>query len=251
MARKRMISPEFWSDEKLGVVSRDAKLLFIGLWNFADDLGDLRDNAVKIKAQVFPIDTDIAATDVSRLIEELVDCGVLIKYSVDGTDYLSIKKFLKHQQIQHPTASTIPMSPHLALSEHSMSPHPKEERRGGEGKEKNKKEEKRKEVEEGTGGSNIFSLYEQNIGMLAPIMVEELKETEKLYPVGWVEDAFKEAIRLNKRNWKYINAILERWGREGRDVKGKKQTKAESDPEEYFKRYGHLMERRGDGKQVK
>lgn len=118
---------------------------------------------------------------------------------------------------------------------------------------KNKKENKKKEVEEeSSGGSNIFSLYEQSIGMLAPIMVEELKLAEQTYSFNWIEDAFKEAIRLNKRNWKYINAILERWGREGRDVGGqKKQTKAESNPEEYFKRYGHLMKGRGDGKQIK
>ena len=31
---------------------------------------------------------------------------------------------------------------------------------------------------------NIFSLYEQNIGMLTPMIAEELKEAEKLYPEG-------------------------------------------------------------------
>jgi DNA replication protein DnaD len=42
-------------------------------------------------------------------------------------------------------------------------------------------------------------------------------EAEETYPASWIEDAFREAIRLNKRNWKYILAILVRWQAEGRD----------------------------------
>ena len=64
---------------------------------------------------------------------------------------------------------------------------------------------------------NIFALYEQNIGLLTPMIAEELKEAEKLYPVSWIEEAFKEAVSLNKRNWRYISRILERWASEGKD----------------------------------
>ena len=39
MARIRTIKPQFWDDLKIGRLSRDARLLYIGLWNFADDLG--------------------------------------------------------------------------------------------------------------------------------------------------------------------------------------------------------------------
>ena len=63
---------------------------------------------------------------------------------------------------------------------------------------------------------NIFSLYEDNIGMLSPMIAEELREAEQLYPVAWIEDAFREAVGHNKRNWRYIVRILERWEREGR-----------------------------------
>jgi DNA replication protein len=64
---------------------------------------------------------------------------------------------------------------------------------------------------------DIFTLYEQNIGLLTPMIAEELKEAEKLYPTAWIEDAFKEAVNRNKRNWRYIARILERWSVEGRD----------------------------------
>ncbi len=67
---------------------------------------------------------------------------------------------------------------------------------------------------------NIFTLYEQNIGPLTALLAEELAEAEGTYPAGWIEDAFREAVRLNKRNWKYILAILERWQIEGRGPEG-------------------------------
>jgi DnaD/phage-associated family protein len=63
---------------------------------------------------------------------------------------------------------------------------------------------------------NIFGMYEENIGMLSPMIAEELKEAEVLYPHAWIEDAFREAVGQNKRSWRYISAILERWEREGR-----------------------------------
>ena len=64
---------------------------------------------------------------------------------------------------------------------------------------------------------NIFTLYEQNIGLLTALLSEDLMEAEETYPAAWIEDAFREAVRLNKRSWKYILAILERWQAEGRD----------------------------------
>jgi DNA replication protein len=63
---------------------------------------------------------------------------------------------------------------------------------------------------------NIFVLYEQNIGPLTPLLVEELTEAEGRYPASWIEDAFREAVSLNKRSWRYALRILERWAAEGK-----------------------------------
>jgi DnaD/phage-associated family protein len=70
---------------------------------------------------------------------------------------------------------------------------------------------------ESAGRPNVFALYEQNIGLLTPFIADELREAEQTYPMEWIEDAFREAVSLNKRSWKYIRAILERWRTEGRD----------------------------------
>ena len=64
---------------------------------------------------------------------------------------------------------------------------------------------------------NIFALYEDNIGMLTPILAEELKEAEELYPWKWICEAFQIAAAENRRRWGYISAILRRWVAEGKD----------------------------------
>ncbi|MCX7838814.1 MAG: DnaD domain protein [Anaerolineae bacterium] len=71
---------------------------------------------------------------------------------------------------------------------------------------------------------NIFALYEQNIGLLTPLIVEELKEAEREYPSEWIAEAIRLAVEHNKRNWRYARAILERWKTEGRDTGKKKKT---------------------------
>ncbi len=64
---------------------------------------------------------------------------------------------------------------------------------------------------------NIFELYEQNIGLLQPLLAEELQEAERDYPAEWIEDAFRIAAENNARSWRYVQAILQRWATEGRD----------------------------------
>ena len=70
--------------------------------------------------------------------------------------------------------------------------------------------------ETGEDRPNIYSLYEQNIGILTPIVAEKIGEAEQKYPVEWIEEAITEAVSLNSRNWRYISRILERWEIEGK-----------------------------------
>ena len=73
---------------------------------------------------------------------------------------------------------------------------------------------------------NIFVLYEQNIGLLQPLIAEQLKDAEQTYPGEWIEEAFQIAVEQNKRSWAYVRAILERWATEGKDDgKGKRDSR--------------------------
>ncbi len=90
---------------------------------------------------------------------------------------------------------------------------------------------------------DIYTLYEQNIGMLTPMIAEELRAAESLYPETWIRDAIKEAVALNKRNWRYIARILERWSTEGRSD-GTYRRDFKTDPDKYIKgKYGHMVGR--------
>jgi len=103
----------------------------------------------------------------------------------------------------------------------------------------------KEERAEAVSPPDIYRLYEQNIGMLTPIIAEELREAEKLYPADWIESALREAVAQNKRSWKYVARILERWAVEGKD-NGKlgRDSKEKRDPDKYIKgRYGHMVQR--------
>ncbi len=62
---------------------------------------------------------------------------------------------------------------------------------------------------------NIFKLYEENMGPLTPMIADALKDAESTYPPAWVAEALEIAVLKNKRNWKYVEAILKRWKEEG------------------------------------
>ncbi|MBK6645039.1 MAG: DnaD domain protein [Anaerolineales bacterium] len=91
--------------------------------------------------------------------------------------------------------------------------------------------------------SNVFKLYEENIGALTPLLADMLKEAEREYPGMWFEEAFEIAVSRNVRNWKYIEAILRRWKENGKDERrdsqdSVKDAKRYTDGEfsEFFKR---------------
>lgn len=71
--------------------------------------------------------------------------------------------------------------------------------------------------------SNIFKLYEENIGALTPLLSDMLREAEKNYPGEWFEEAFEIAVSRNVRNWKYVEAILTRWKEKGKDERKDQQ----------------------------
>ncbi|MCO6451031.1 MAG: DnaD domain protein [Caldilineales bacterium] len=65
---------------------------------------------------------------------------------------------------------------------------------------------------------NVFLLYEQNIGMVTPMVAEKLRQAERDYPQPWLTEAFSIAVANNKRNWAYISAILQKWAQHGKDT---------------------------------
>ena len=108
MARTRDVKPGFFINEDLAEVDPLGRLLFIGMWTIADREGRLEDRPRRIKAELLPYDN----CDGEQLITDLHAKGFLIRYSVDGINYIQIVNFSKHQNL-HPkeNESLIPAPP--------------------------------------------------------------------------------------------------------------------------------------------
>jgi hypothetical protein len=101
MARIRNIKPDFWTDEKLVELETWERLLFIGLWNFADDEGYMAYSPKRIKMQVFPGDS----LEVSRGIQSLISIGAVRIFDSELGPVLHITNWSKHQKVSNPSKS--------------------------------------------------------------------------------------------------------------------------------------------------
>lgn len=112
MARIRSVKPEFWTDRKVARVSRDARLLYISLWNQADEHGRLHGDARYVKGHCLPYDDDLGLAEVDTLLNELWRAGRVQRYEVDGEPYLYLPKLAGHQRLEpNKAASRLPEPP--------------------------------------------------------------------------------------------------------------------------------------------
>ena len=82
--------------------------------------------------------------------------------------------------------------------------------------------------------SNVFSVYEREIGPLTPSIAEKIKLAEEIHSEEKIIEAFEIASANNARNWAYVQAILERWRAHGYGNKSSRNSKAaESEPAGY------------------
>lgn len=128
MARIRSIKPQIWSSADFCSLSIHARLLWIGLWNFADDHGRGDARPKQIKIQVFPADEEITEEILVRLLLELDESDVGFDlYEVDGKPYFSIpEKSWEHQKINRPQSPKFPersVNSPKPFTERSVSAH--------------------------------------------------------------------------------------------------------------------------------
>ena len=108
MARSRNIKPGFFKNDLLAEVDPLGRLLFAGLWTIADREGRLEDRPKKIKAEVLPYDD----CNIEALLQGLASRGFILRYQVDGTGFIQVVNWDKHQQPHvKEQASIIPAPP--------------------------------------------------------------------------------------------------------------------------------------------
>jgi hypothetical protein len=107
MPRIRTIKPSLWGDPDVCRVSRDARLLMIGLISMADDEGRFLGSPAAIAGYVFPNDS-IPASRLRKWLDELARTKLIHLYSIDGISYGCFLSWRAHQRISHPQPSPLP-----------------------------------------------------------------------------------------------------------------------------------------------
>ena len=121
--RIRSIKPEFWQDEKVGALSRDARVLLVGLITMADDEGRLRALPSALLGHVFPYDQD-APRKLPGWLDEVVATGVVVAYEEAGVPYLAFRHWKRHQRVNRANESVLPAPPdHDIVTENSVKDH--------------------------------------------------------------------------------------------------------------------------------
>ncbi|HLT19175.1 MAG TPA: DnaD domain protein [Thermomicrobiales bacterium] len=93
----------------------------------------------------------------------------------------------------------------------------------------------------------VYALYEQNIGLLTPLIADRLADALHRYPETWIVDAIGEAVAYNRRSWRYIERILQNWATEGRsDEAHRRDHEADHAPRKTIAdQYEEFLRRRG------
>ena len=113
MARARNIKPGFFTNENLAEVPALGRILFQGLWCYADREGRLEDRPRKLKVEILPYDD----CNIDELLEALALRGFIRRYKSGENSYIQVVNFCKHQNPHvKENASSIP-----APEEHQTS----------------------------------------------------------------------------------------------------------------------------------
>lgn len=97
MARIRSVKPEFWTSEQIAECSPNARLLFVGMWNFCDDYGVHPASCARLKMEIFPADA-FSQTEIRSMIDELIDKKLIVEYVIENEKYWFVTGWDKHQK---------------------------------------------------------------------------------------------------------------------------------------------------------
>ena len=248
MPRIRSIKPQFWLDDNLATICRDARLLFIGLWNMSDDYGVFEWRPKKLKMQIFPYDSDVTANTIEEWLELLQGLGNITNFEHKGKKYGYIPGLNEHQVIKKPSQwrfapppadNQFPTSfPPVLISKRKSKKPKGEDKRMSESDSFTNCHDKKIILEKLldsfrydwgiVGAKKTRELHEADRELTrADIIPRELKpivKTEMMVlaqelsvpgcPLEYIPRAFQEAVEQNNRaklTIRYIRGILFRW----------------------------------------
>ena len=218
MARARNIKPGFFLNDELAECDPLARLLFAGLWCIADREGRLEDRPKRIKAEILPYDN----CDVDKLLDQLAKHGFILRYEIDGSQYIQIIKFSKHQNphknekdseipapdLYHTSTVQVPEK-HSTNPADSLNLIPDSLNHDDDSLSTRTREDDVSVVDVVEGFQQIVDAFNKNIHPITPVEAEKLK--------AWLDDgmepdviifAIERAALAGNRSASYINGIL-------------------------------------------
>lgn len=112
MPRIRSLKPEIFQSPQVMNLSRDARLLFVGLITQADDQGRGSADSRKIRAAIFPGDDDINVPRLADLKAEIAHERLAIFYtSEEQGDVYALVSWKRHQKVEKARDSIYPTPP--------------------------------------------------------------------------------------------------------------------------------------------
>lgn len=261
MANRRMINSSVWADEKFILFDDLTRLVWFGLITSCDDQGRLLDNSILIKAQLFPADRK-SKTAIEKSVEKLADAGMIKRYTKNGKAIIQIVNWWDHQtpswaapsSLEPPDnwvdrVKTMGLGRRVQMTnwEHSggyvddkvddyvvTTYPPPDELPIATDSLQNKIKIKNKNLEEeedARARAKVFQAYQSEIGVITPMTADDIRVTLEVdhIPADWIVAAIGEASRNNKRNWKYVSAIVQRWKVDGFQSRNKNKKQAQLD----------------------
>ena len=217
MARGRMISKVISLDEKVNALSDDtARLLFTWLIPHLDCEGRTYGDALTVKSIVFPR-RSISPRKVEKYLKELEDYNLIVRYFVNGNEFLSMQNFDKHQtglrKSQESPSQIPPFTTELKRSNNGLAP--------TQVKDKDKVKEEDKEEVEGSSSLSLnkddaIQAYATAFGDPSEDMEKEIELASSQFSPSWVIDAIRETVSNGKTSWAYTAGILRNWRKYGK-----------------------------------
>lgn len=99
MPRIRTIKPDFWDSQDTAAADLRTRLLFIAMWNWADDYGIGDATPVRVIGFAFPND-DIAASDYPRLLADVSRVFGVVFFEHKGRPFYAIPTWSEHQRTE-------------------------------------------------------------------------------------------------------------------------------------------------------
>lgn len=96
MEQMRNIKNLIFDNDAMGELPPLTRLLFAGLWTMVDDKGRMEDNPRKIKKVIMGFD-DVSAGQVDEMLQNLHDRRFIVRYSVNGSNYIQVNNFSKYR----------------------------------------------------------------------------------------------------------------------------------------------------------